>query len=254
MLIKPQGTRVELGDVITRKRYASYVYVTCYFYSILISERTLEKIANEGAKAFYEGELGLSSSPDPRVPLLTRRQAQEMVTLVNQTFGIMTLEDLRDYTVTVKPPITVDYRGYRLAGVASPAGGAVCLSILKTMEQYPVDAWKDINLSTHRFDEAMRFAYGARQSLGDPDFVQGVHELEGKMINETKAREIRDRILDNSTQPVKVYDPDEIYTSESHGTSHVVTADRDGMATSLTTTINLLFGAQIMTPDSGIIM
>ena len=41
---------------------------------------------------------------------------------------------------------------------------------------------------------------------------------------------------------------------QSHGTSHLVTADSSGMATSLTTTINLFFGSGIMVPETGVIM
>ena len=177
-----------------------------------------------------------------------------MVSLVQKTQGIMTLEDLRDYRVIAKPAIDTDYRGYKLHGVGSPAGGAVGLGILKIMEQYPAEDWSDVNLTSHRFNEAMRFAYGGRTALGDPDFVTGIPDIEKQMLNATRARDIRDRILDNATQPIKAYDPDEVYIAESHGTSHIVTADRSGMATSLTTTVNLLFGAQIMVPDSGIIM
>ena len=39
-----------------------------------------------------------------------------------------------------------------------------------------------------------------------------------------------------------------------HGTSHVVTADASGMAISLTTTVNLLFGSQLVVPETGVIM
>jgi len=180
--------------------------------------------------------------------------AEGMVSLVQKTQGIMTLEDLRDYRVIAKPSINTNYRGYKLHGVGSPAGGAVALGILKIMEQYPAEDWSDVNLTSHRFNEAMRFAYGGRTALGDPDFVTGIPDIEKQMLNATRARDIRDRILDNATQPIKAYDPDEVYIAESHGTSHIVTADRSGMATSLTTTVNLLFGAQIMVPDSGIIM
>ena len=41
---------------------------------------------------------------------------------------------------------------------------------------------------------------------------------------------------------------------QSHGTSHVVTADSSGMATSLTTTVNLFFGSRIMVPETGVVM
>lgn len=38
------------------------------------------------------------------------------------------------------------------------------------------------------------------------------------------------------------------------GTSHLVAADESGMAISLTTTINLLFGSQLIVPETGIIL
>ena len=43
-------------------------------------------------------------------------------------------------------------------------------------------------------------------------------------------------------------------SSLSHGTSQIVTADASGMAISLTSTINLLFGSQLLVPETGIIM
>lgn len=177
-----------------------------------------------------------------------------MVALIQQTNGTLTLDDLKEYKVISRPVLNISYRGIELFGVGSPAGGAVCLSTLKTMEQYDPHDWDDVTLSVHRFDEAMRFAYGARIELGDPEFVQNVDALEAQMLDEKNAKNIRHRILDNQTQPVDSYDPKGVYTSDSHGTSHIVTADRSGMATSLTTTINLLFGAQIMDPASGIIL
>lgn len=166
----------------------------------------------------------------------------------------MTLDDLKNYNVISREVANVTYRGTNLHGMGSPAGGAVCLSILKTMEQYNTSDWSDVPLTMHRFDEAMRFAYGARLILGDPSFVDGIGSLEAQMMSDEKAKEIRGRIMDNRTLPVKDYDPKGVYSSDSHGTSHISTADASGLATSLTTTINLLFGAQIMDPISGIIL
>lgn len=166
----------------------------------------------------------------------------------------MTLDDMKNYKVLSREVLDIDYRGAKLHGIGSPANGAVCLNILKIMEQYDTADREDVNLTMHRFDEAMRFAYGARLELGDPTFVSRMSEIEGQMISGKKAKEIRDLIRDNQTMPVEHYDPKHLYTSDGHGTSHISTADASGMATSLTTTINLLFGAQIMDPVSGVIM
>lgn len=177
-----------------------------------------------------------------------------MINVIRKTNGTMTLDDLKNYKVKSRPVLRTKFRDFELFGTPSPAGGAVTLSMLKTMEQYDANDWENIKLSMHRFDEAMRFAYGARLELGDPDFVDDIASMEAKMLDEANAREIRDRIMDNQTQPVDSYDPKGVYSSEGHGTSHIVTADKSGMATSLTTTINLLFGAWLMEPASGIIL
>lgn len=45
-----------------------------------------------------------------------------------------------------------------------------------------------------------------------------------------------------------------LLTRHRPGTSHVSTADRSGLAMSLTTTINLFFGNLVIVPETGIIM
>src|SRR5687767_11759689 len=123
------------------------------------------------------------------------------------------------------------------------------------MEQFSPETFSsDEPLTNHRLVEAMRFAYGARLQLGDPDFVENVQEMEDKMLREERAKATWGRILDNATQPVESYLPRKEFLKDSHGTSHIATADDSGMATSLTTTINLLFGNLIVEPKTGIIL
>ncbi|KAK4101064.1 gamma-glutamyltranspeptidase [Parathielavia hyrcaniae] len=217
----PNGTLLQLGDTITRIRCAD----------------TLERIAEQGADVFYKGEI-----------------AESMVDLVQKMNGTMTLADLEGYTVDVKPSLNITYGNYRLFTTEAPSSGAVMFSILKTMEQYPPEDLSNTNLTTHRFVEAMKFAYGARLQLGDPGFVKNTTDFENRLLSDHTANDIRHRILDNKTQPVKAYDPMSLYLPDSHGTSHIVTADKSGLTITSTTTINLLFGAQIMTPDTGIIL
>ncbi|KID88821.1 Gamma-glutamyltranspeptidase [Metarhizium guizhouense ARSEF 977] len=217
----PNGSLVQVGEIMTRKRYAN----------------TLEKIANQGSKVFYTGEL-----------------AETLVNYIQQTNGTLTLSDFKNYKVISRPVKNVTYRGLHLYTIGTPASGSITLNILKIMEQFDVADSKDTNLTSHRFVEAMRFGYGARAELGDPAFVEGLDEYEAHLLDEAHAKQIRERISDEQTLPVREYDPKGVALPESHGTSHIVTADRSGMATSLTTTVNLLFGAQIMDPSSGIIL
>lgn len=197
----------------------------------------MEKIAHGGSDVFYTGEM-----------------AQSMIDLIQASNGTMTMDDLKDYKITVRRPLSIDYRGYKVFATDAPSSGAITLSMLKTMEQYPLSDRKDTNLTTHRFNEAMRFAYGARVELGDPDYIRNIEQYESQLISDAKAREISRLIRDNETQPVDAYDPDGIYTADGAGTSHIVAADGAGMAVSSTTTLNLLFGAQIMTARTGIVL
>lgn len=220
----PDGTLVKQGEWMTRKRYAE----------------TLERVAEYGADEFYTGAT-----------------ANATIAAVQAQNGTMTLDDLASYQVIVREPISTTFRGFKLYSSGAPSSGAVCLSILKTMEGYDAAASADAsntNLTLHRLDEAMRFAYGAHQALGDPGYVDDIDSLETAMLDADAAAKVRHHILDNSTQPVSHYDPKHIYTAESYGTSHVVTADASGLTVSATTTVNTLYGSLLVVPETGVVL
>ena len=216
----PNGTRVGAGDIMTRKRYANM----------------LEAIAAQGPDAFYKGPL-----------------AKALIKALRKSNGTMTPDDLKDYDVISRAPVEIDYRGFKLHACGAPASGAVVLSVLKILETYP-DFGKDVNLTTHRMDEAIRFGYGKRASFGDPDFVHEMASLEATMLDQAFAEDTKAKISDKHTLNISEYDPDGFESLENHGTSHIVTADASGMAISLTTTVNLFFGSRIMVPETGVIL
>jgi len=195
----PNGTRVGLGDIMTRKRYAT----------------TLEAIAKGGADAFYTGAM-----------------AEATVAAVAKTNGTMTMQDLEDYQVISRSIISINFHGYDIAGCGSPASGAVALSVLKTVEGYDgFGLARNVNISSHRLVEAMRFAYGKasdtqsslaqgltvlqRASLGDPDFINEMEAFEAGIINDTYAALIRAKISDLHTLNVSAYDPDGFESHDS---------------------------------------
>ena len=125
----PNGTRLGLGDTITRRRLAS----------------TLEVIAEHGPDAFYSGRI-----------------AETMIDALQRDDGTMTLEDLRSYSVIVRNVSQIQYRGYTVTSTTAPSSGSVAMSILKILQAYDDFYSSDTsaNLSTHRMDEAIRFGYG----------------------------------------------------------------------------------------------
>ncbi|KAH7073018.1 gamma-glutamyltranspeptidase-like protein [Paraphoma chrysanthemicola] len=218
----PQGRLLKLNETITRKRYAN----------------TLEAIAQHGPDAFYEGPIAEAT--------IRALQAQN---------GTMTLQDLRNYTVAIRKPSTITYRDYKLTACSAPSGGEVALTVLKIMEGYNnVGVPSNLNLTTHRLDESMKFAYGMRANLGDPLFLDGIDEYQEDMISAATAAEVRSKISDTRTFNTSYYDPQGLESLETPGTSHIVAADHTGLAITLTTTVNLLFGSKLVVPETGVIM
>ncbi|KAI0095566.1 gamma-glutamyltransferase 1 [Nemania sp. FL0031] len=219
----PNGRLVRVNETITRKWYADL----------------LESISERGADVFYSGPI-----------------ANATIAALQGTGGTMTLEDLKDYTIVVRKPSNITYGDYRITSCGAPAGGSVVLSILNILQGYKnIGNPLERNLTTHRLDEAMKFAYGERTNLGDPSYVSDVLEYQDSMLSAETAAEIRSKISDGRTHTnISYYDPAGIESLNTHGTSYLATADHTGLAISLTTTINTLFGSQVMVPETGVAM
>ncbi|QDS73079.1 hypothetical protein FKW77_000123 [Venturia effusa] len=222
----PNGTLLGVGDTLTRKRYAA----------------TLQTIAAEGANAFYSGPIAEATI--------------EAVQNANASKGIMTLKDLADYSViTSRPPVFIEYRDYKITAGSAPCGGEVVLSVMKAIEGYPgMGDPSQLNVSTQRIVEATRFAYGQRTLLGDPAFVANMDIYQQEIINATTAAKTRSLISDTHTQNVSYYNPSGYVVLTDHGTSAITVADSSGMVIALTTTVNTLFGSQVIVPSTGVIM
>lgn len=218
----PNGTLVGLGDVISRKRYAD----------------TLETIANRGPDVFYEGSI-----------------ANATIAALQAANGTMTLEDLANYTVAIRNVNNITYGDYILHSTSAPSSGGIVLSTLNTLSGYS-DFFGPgaVNLSTHRMDEAIRFAYAARSEFGDPLFVANMSLFESELLLPDTGADVRAKISDTQTFNVSYYDPSGFESLETPGTSHIATADESGMAISMTTTVNLLFGSNLIVPETGVIM
>lgn len=217
----PNGTLVTVNQTFTRKRYAN----------------TLETIAMYGPSAFYTGAIARAT--------IKALQAQN---------GTMALGDLANYTVAIRKPSQITYRNFTITSCSAPSGGEVALSVMKTIEGYPqIGQAASLNISTHYLDEAMRFAYGERSNLGDPLFLTGLQAYEDSMTSAATAALVRSKITDVAHNR-SYYDPSGLATLTDSGTSAVTVADASGMSIALTTTINTLFGSQLMVPETGVIM
>ncbi|EGO25825.1 hypothetical protein SERLADRAFT_388352 [Serpula lacrymans var. lacrymans S7.9] len=216
----PEGHILREGDAIKRTNFS----------------KTLTTIASEGARAFYEGPI-----------------ADSIIRKVQETGGIMTHADLANYAVKVYPALQGTYRGKKVYTPDAPTSGPVLLHMLNLMEHYDLIGDGRTGLNVHRLVEVLKFGFAARTKICDPAFDDKSSDRIGKISTKEFADEISTNITDDRTHPPEYYNP-EFDVKVDHGTSHTSTIDKDGMAVSLTSTVNFVFGSLVLDSETGIIL
>jgi len=197
--------------------------------------RTLERIANKGRDGFYKGETAR---------LLTAEMKREG--------GIITAEDLSLYRAKERTPMKGTYRGYEIISMPPPSSGGIALiEMLNILEGYDLRSMGH-NSSDYisHLTEAMRRAYRDRaRFVADPDFVDvPVHRLTSKVYAESLRSEI-DPLKASISEPSDIT---EAY--ESKETTHYSVVDSDGMAVSVTYTLEYGYGSAITVPGAGFLL
>ncbi|CAG5124348.1 unnamed protein product [Candidula unifasciata] len=200
---------------------------------------TFQKIADDPL-SFYNGSL-----------------AGDIVQDIRDAGGIITLDDMKNYTLKWTTPSVMNLRdNITVHSMPPPGSGPVLGYILNILNGYnltPASVATDADsiLTHHRIVEAMKFGYGKRTNLGDEDFVnvtEDVRNMQSLAYGETTRRKINDA----STFDTNYYDPT-IPEVNDHGTAHISIIDADGNAVSVTSTINTYFGSQVKGNRTGII-
>ncbi len=211
------GKPWNVGDVFIQKNLAA----------------TLKQISAGGPDVFYKGSI-----------------ADVLVDASTKNGGILTKQDLADYTVTEAPPIKCNYRGYDLISTPPPSSGgtAVC-EILNILKGYPMgDLGFHSAAGIHYMIEAMRHTFVDRNfELGDPEFVKNPLD---KLLSDSYASDIRSKIDPNKASTSKDVQPG-IAPHEKTETTHYSIVDSKGDAVAVTYTINGLFGAKVIAGDTG---
>lgn len=201
--------------------------------------QTLRTIAQEGASAFYSGAVAeaiVAKTADAPRP------------------GLLTEQDLAQYEVIERTPVCHPFRDYEVCGMGPPSSGATTVGqILMLLDRFkPDDLALDEARLWHLFAEASRLAYADRaRFLADSDFVKvPVRGLldpsyiasRSLLIDPIRASEGRATAGDPPWREGQLYRPD--HRQKDTGTTHVSIIDSDGLAISLTASIETAFGSQ----------
>jgi gamma-glutamyltranspeptidase/glutathione hydrolase len=210
----------------------------------------LRDVAERGPVAFYEGPL-----------------ARDIVASVRShptNPGVLGEADLAGYRAREREPLCFDYRVWRLCGMPPPSSGPLALGqMLGMLASRDLAALKPVPASfglepsadaVHLISEAGRLAYADRaRYVADPDFVTLPGGNASAMLNPKYLQErgalIGERSMGRANAGVPltpaVSQADD-RSPELPSTSHVSVADAFGNTVSMTTTIENMFGAQVM--------
>jgi gamma-glutamyltranspeptidase / glutathione hydrolase len=197
--------------------------------------RSLERIRDEGRDGFYRGETA-------------RLLAEEM----RRGGGIITEDDLERYDGHERTPITGTYRGYDIISMPPPSSGGVAIvTALNILEAYDLRGMGHNSATyVHHVAEAMRRAFRDRATyLADTDYVDvPLHRLTSK----EHAARLR---LDLHPERASVSHPADVELAyESPETTHYSVVDADGMAVSVTYTLEQGYGSGIVVPGAGFLL
>ncbi|OUL31576.1 gamma-glutamyltransferase [Nostoc sp. 106C] len=210
--------------------------------------KTLEAIA-QNPQSFYTGNI-----------------AQAIAADMAKNGGLITLADLKAYKPIWRTPICSNFRQAKICSMPPPSSGGVhLLQILNIIGDTDLKSWGWHHPNgLHLMAEAMKIAYADRsQYLGDPDFVKvPVQQLISTAYAKKRRQQINMKVAQPSTEvkpgletipnpKSKIQNP-KFY--ESPETSHLTVVDEQHNAISLTFTINLGFGAGVVTPGIGIVL
>ncbi len=208
---KPDGSPYRAGEILRQPDYA----------------RTLRAIVEGGHDAFYRGEIA-------------RRMAQDLTA----NGAPIDLDDLAQYVAEDSRIVRGTYRGYDIIGTDVPAAGVLVIQALNVMENFDPGDMSEAEWFAVT-GQALRMASRELAVLG-PDTTAA------RATSKAYATALADEVLGPATAPSRrlpALDYDDAHTL-GH-TTHLSTADADGMVVSLTQTLGPNMGSKVVTPGLG---
>jgi gamma-glutamyltranspeptidase/glutathione hydrolase len=181
--------------------------------------RTYQRIADEGADVFYEGEIASMIDADMKAH-----------------GGLLSARDLKDYRTIGGEPLWGSYRGLTFSTNRPPGGGIMLVEMLNILESFDLAAMGHNSPEYMRVvAEAMKIATSDKDNfVGDPAFVDvPVDRLTDKDYAAEHALAI---------ERGDVARVERLGLAESAGTTHISVTDAAGNAVSMTHSLGMMSG------------
>lgn len=222
-ILQPDGTTATAGSLFKQPALA----------------KTLRSIAKDGADSFYRGDI-----------------AKIIATDMAANGGFVTLDDLNNYEAIDGRYITTTYRDVQIHTIAAPAGGGLVVKALNILENFDLAEMNALEWAAV-MNQALALSIQTMENdYGESDLSM----VTSKSWAKEAARQVRVPDITPGDQHGPEYGMDmtastdwsgDSWGSNSHHTTHFVTADCAGATVSITQTIGPLFGSKVMTPELG---
>jgi len=223
--LRPLGEVIGWGQRVRRTRLA----------------KTLKALRDGGPGVFYDGWI-----------------AKDVLETVRAGGGVMTAADLRGYQVEERDALTWTWGKYEIATMPLPSsGGLALLEMLGILENGNFglkESGAGSSKTLHVLVEVLKHAFADRaRFLGEGQ----ASDVTGMLLAPSRLARLAKRVskkvranADYGEKTVKAKAPPKNDT----GTSHMCIVDKEGNALALTTTVNGLFGAGLISKESGIVL
>lgn len=205
---------------------------------------TLQRIADTEGDDFYNGETAKKIAAD-----------------MEANNGFVTLKDLKNYEASDMRYVTTNYRGYQIHTMPAPSGGGLLVKTLNILENFDLNNMNDAQWATI-MNQALAIAVNTMQTdykEADLELVQSKawakEQAASIVIPEIETAETTfNHVLQTATLLADNTDwSGNTWGTDSHHTTHFVTADCKGMVVSITQTVGPLFGSKVITPGLGFV-
>jgi gamma-glutamyltranspeptidase/glutathione hydrolase len=187
---------------------------------------TLEVLANGGARALYQGELG-----------------RELVRYLAENGGLITREDLAAYRVIWRRPIRVPYEQHEFVSNPPPSSGGILIGYgLSLLDRLPADDGPGTASAIGALVDVMREQLRVRGGSFASDLHRG--GLAGRLYSDDNLRAALRRMEGGGGEPAEI--------AGAPGTTQISVVDERGNAASMTASTGS--GSGVIVPGTGIHM
>jgi gamma-glutamyltranspeptidase/glutathione hydrolase len=218
---KPDGQEYEVGEIFQQPQLAW----------------TLDQLKTHGAETFYQGEI-----------------AKRLIEGMNNHNGLITMEDLKNYSVVEREPVRGTFRNFNIAAMSAPSsGGMAIVQMLNILENFPI---RDLGYGSadamHIMTESMKLAYADRSKyLGDPDYLDIPVE---KLTSKVYAKHLAGGISMENARSSDDILPGDLSPYESAETTNYSILDEQGNAVVNTYTLMASYGSGVVVEGLGFLM